>query len=31
MLEQGDGTPDENFAVEVRRKRKEWGVENNLF
>ena len=33
---QGDGTPDGIFASEirvedVRRKRREWGIENNLF
>lgn len=36
ILEQGDGTPDGIFACEirveeVRQKRREWGVENNLF
>ncbi|KAF2241923.1 nitrilase/cyanide hydratase and apolipo protein N-acyltransferase [Trematosphaeria pertusa] len=36
VLEQGDGTPDaivvcEIRVEEVRRRRREWGVENNLF
>ncbi|KAK9357658.1 hypothetical protein V1504DRAFT_478691 [Lipomyces starkeyi] len=36
ILERGDGTPDNIIACElrveeVRRKRREWGVENNLF
>jgi formamidase len=36
VLEQGDGTADAIFACEiraeeVRRRRREWGVENNLF
>jgi formamidase len=36
ILEQGDGTADGIYACEirveeVRRKRREWGVENNLF
>lgn len=36
VLERGDGTPDrvvacEIRAEEVRRRRREWGVENNLF
>ncbi|KAK0388617.1 hypothetical protein NLU13_4860 [Sarocladium strictum] len=36
VLERGDGTPDhivacEVRADEVRRRRREWGVENNLF
>jgi formamidase len=36
ILERGDGTPDNIIACElrveeVRRRRREWGVENNLF
>lgn len=36
ILERGDNTPDNIYACEirveeVRRKRREWGVENNLF
>ena len=36
VLEQGDNTPDQIVACEiraeeVRRRRREWGVENNLF
>jgi formamidase len=31
VLKQGNSMPDVIFACEVRRKRREWGVENHLF